>query len=58
MYIVKWCSHDGSLRQEALPTLDLAVEEAERLWKAGCDGVDAVAPDGECVWSPLEGRPV
>ena len=58
MYIVRWCSHDGSLQQETLPTLDLAIKEAERLRQAGYDGVDAVALDGECVWSPLEGRPV
>lgn len=41
MYIVRWCSHDGSLQQETLPTLDLAIKEAERLRQAGYDGVEA-----------------
>ena len=41
MYIVKWRSHDGSIQQETLPTLDLAIEEVERLRQAGYDGVKA-----------------
>ena len=53
MYIVKWRSHDGSIQQETLPTLDLAIEEVERLRQAGYDGVKADLSKADLSFSNL-----
>ena len=55
MYIVKWRSHDGSIQQETLPTLDLAIEEVERLRQAGYDGVKADLSKADLSKADLSG---